>query len=144
MRRYCEPKKLTRILMPTPFLYLNVFRYQKVFETQKGNSRNCFGSVTPKKPSGNLDVPNTLMHKKFLDQIFSETMKCSPTKCFGTVIQNISTENRDKPPPPMHETFWYQIFSQIQKGFPTKFFATMRKQIAGGKLYYLPLMHSFR
>ena len=29
MRRYCEPKTLTRILMPTPFLVLNVFRYGK-------------------------------------------------------------------------------------------------------------------
>ena len=115
MRRYCEPKILTRILMPTPFLYLNVFRYQKFFETQKGSSRKSFGSVRPKKLSENLDTPTPLMHKKFLNQKFSETMKGSPTKCFGTVIQNISTENRDTLALLCMKTFDIRVFLNYRR-----------------------------
>ena len=42
--RYCEPKKLTRIVMPAPFVYLNIFQYQKLSETQKGSSTECFAT----------------------------------------------------------------------------------------------------
>ena len=44
MFRYCEPKKLTRIVMPVPFVYLNIFQYQKLSETQKGSSTECFAT----------------------------------------------------------------------------------------------------
>ena len=45
MCRYCEAKKLTRILMPTPFLFLKVFRYQKFSETQKVSLTKAFLTV---------------------------------------------------------------------------------------------------
>ena len=30
--------------MPTPFVYLNIFQYQKLSETQKGSSTKCFAN----------------------------------------------------------------------------------------------------
>ena len=35
MFRYCEPKKLTRIVMPAPFLILIIFRFQKDLKHRK-------------------------------------------------------------------------------------------------------------
>ena len=77
MRQYCEPKTLTRILMPTPFLVLNVFRYAKFSETQKGSLTKSSGTVKQNSFTENPDTPTPLMHEKFLNQIFSETMKAS-------------------------------------------------------------------
>ena len=77
MRQYCEPETLTRILMPTPFLVLNVFRYRKFSETQKGSLTKSFGTVKQNSFTENPDTPTPLMHEKFLNQIFSETMKAS-------------------------------------------------------------------
>ena len=84
MRQYCEPKTLTRILMPTPFLVLNVFRYRKFSETQKGSLTKSFGTVKQNSFTENPDTPTHLMHEKFLNQIFSETMKSS--------LRNVSTQ----------------------------------------------------
>ena len=77
MRRYCEPKTLTRILMPTHFIFLDVFRYRKFSETQKGSLTKTFGTVKQNSFTENADTPTPLMHEKFLNQIFSETMKAS-------------------------------------------------------------------
>ena len=56
MRWHCEPKTLTRILMRTPFLFLNVFRYRKFSETQKGSSTKRSGTVKQTFSKHNGDV----------------------------------------------------------------------------------------
>ena len=63
--------------MTTPFLVLNVFRYRKFSETQKGSLTKSFGTVKQNSFTENPDNPNPLMHEKFLNQISSETMKAS-------------------------------------------------------------------
>ena len=125
MRQYCEPKTLTRILMPTPFLVLNFFRYRKFSETQKGSLTKSFGTVKQNSFTKNPDTPTPLMHEKFLNQIFSETMKAS--------LRNVSIQ-RDKkflgqswcPPTFFSLTFFQKIISETQKGSSTKCFGTVR------------------
>ena len=125
MRQYCEPKTLTRILMPTPFLVLNVFRNRKFSETQKGSLTKSFGTVKQNSFTENPDTPTPLMHEKFRNQIFSETMKAS--------LRNVSIQ-RDKkflgqswcPPTFFSLTFFQKIFSETQKGSSTKCFGTVR------------------
>ena len=89
MRQYCEPKTLTRILMLTPFLVLNVFRYRKFSETQKGSLTKSFGTVKQNSFTENPDTPTPLCMKNFWTRFFLkrwrlpyETFRYSETKMF--------------------------------------------------------------
>ena len=89
MRQYCEPKTLTRMLMPTPFPVLNFFRYRKFSETQKGSLTKSFGTVKQNSFTENPDTPNPLCMKNFLTGFFLkrwrlpyETFRYSDTKKF--------------------------------------------------------------
>ena len=98
-------KKLTRIAMPAPFVYLNNFQYQKLSETQKGSSTKCFatGKETLSKHSRD---PRPFLSSTFSPSgKLSETQKGSLTNSFGIVKQNSLTENRDTAPLFMHENF---------------------------------------
>ena len=89
--------------MPAPFVYLNIFEYQKLSETQKGSSTKCFatGKQTFSKHSRD---PRPFLSSKFSPSgKLSESQKGSLTNSFGIVKQNSLTENRDTPPPFMHE-----------------------------------------
>ena len=129
MRRYCEPKTLTRILMPTPFLFLNVFRYRKFSETQKGSLTKSFDTVKQNSFTENPDTPTPLMHEKFLNQIFSETMKAS--------LRNVSIQWDKKilgqlwrPPTLFSLTFFQKIISETQKVSSTKCLGTVRQKLS--------------
>ena len=103
MRQYCKPKTLTRILMPAPFLVLNVFRNRKISETQKGSSTKCFASGKQTFSKHSRD-PRPFLSAKFSPSgNLSETQKGSLTNSFGIVKQNSLKENRDTPPLFMHE-----------------------------------------
>ena len=89
MRQYCEPKTLTRILMPTPFLVLNVFRNRKFSETQKGSLTISFGTVKQNSCTENLDPLPPLCMKNFWTRFFLkrwrlpyETFRNSETRNF--------------------------------------------------------------
>ena len=125
MRQYCEPKTLTRMLMPTPFPVLNFFRYRKFSETQKGSLTKSFGTVKQNCFTENPDTPTPLMHEKFLNQIFSETMKAA--------LRNVSIQWDKKilgqswrPPTFFSLAFFQKLISETRKGRSTKSFGTMR------------------
>ena len=42
----------------TPLLILNIFRYQKFSETQKGSPTKFFGTLRQKKLTKSLDIPS--------------------------------------------------------------------------------------
>ena len=51
--------------MPAPFVYLNIFQYQKLSETQNGSSTKCLGTVRQKLPTENRETLPPPMHEKF-------------------------------------------------------------------------------
>ena len=56
---------LRRIVMPTHFLFLNIFRHKKVSETQNDSSTKCLGFARQKLSTENRETPPHPMHEKF-------------------------------------------------------------------------------
>ena len=88
MRQYCEPKTLTRILMPTPFLVLNVFRYRKFSETQRVPWRNL-SVLCNKIVLRRILIPYPPYAWKISEPDFFWNDEGFPTKRFDTVRQKI-------------------------------------------------------
>ena len=59
------PKRRRRIVTPTHFLFLNIFRHKKISEIQKGSSKKCLGIVTQKLPTKNHETLPPPMPEKF-------------------------------------------------------------------------------
>ena len=103
--RFWEPKKLTRIVMPAPFVYPNIFQNQKLSETQKGPLRNV-SLLGSKHFRSTVVIPRPFLSSTFSPSgKMSETERGSLTYSFGIVKQNSLPENRDTPPLFMHEKF---------------------------------------
>ena len=127
MRRYCEPKTLTRILMPTPFLFLNVFRYRKFSEQQKGSSTKRFGTVKQTISKHNGDVRPIFILNIFRYQNVFETKKGSATKC--SLLRNKQFQSTVVMPPPFLSLTFFPSgkLSETQKGSLTNSFGIVKQ-----------------
>ena len=126
--RYCEPKKLTRIVMPAPFVYLNIFQYQKLSETQKGSSTECFATEKQTISKHSRDAQTLSFFnifsiwkfiwntEGFLDELF---WYCETKQSFGESWY----------PSPFYAWKISMLdFSEARKCSPTKCFSTVRQK----------------
>ena len=90
---------------PAPFVYLNIFQYQKLSETQKSSSTKRFATGRQTFSKHSRDPATFSFFNIFSIWKIIWNTENSLTNSFGIVKQNSLTENRDTPPIFMHEEF---------------------------------------
>ena len=110
-----------------PSLIPNIFRYPKLFETQKGSFTKWFGTVRQNNFDGKSRKPPPLLSLTIFDTRNFLKHRRVPLRN-DSVDKTILVENRNTRPLSYPERFSIPEINETLKNSPTKIFSTVRQK----------------